>query len=132
MTQYQVTAESLNIRKEPKLTATVSGTLSLGDIVEGISISGDNYWYKIRRSDGLEGWSSHKFLVVFNSEIEDEEFPWMPIALREVGTKEFTGAADNPRIVEYLSSTSLGSSEASNDETAWCSLRQLVRREIRI
>jgi uncharacterized protein (TIGR02594 family) len=121
MTKYQVMAEKLNIRGEPKLTASVIGTLSLGEIVGGISISGDNYWYKIRRSDGLEGWSSHKFLVVFSDDIEGEEFPWMPIALREVGTKEYTGAADNPRIVVYLSSTSLGVSEASNDETPWCS-----------
>ena len=121
MKKYKVTAEKLNIREEPKLTARIIGTLSVGEVVEGLSISGDSYWYKIRRMDGLEGWSSHKFLVAYDGEIEGEEFLWMPIALREVGTKEYAGAADNPRIVEYLSSTNLGVTESSNDETPWCS-----------
>jgi hypothetical protein len=107
MIKYQVTANSLNVREEPKLTAKVIGHLSLDEIVEGVSVSGDGYWYKIRREDGLEGWSSHKFLVGYEGEIEGEEFPWMPIALRELGVKEYAGAADNPRIVEYLSSTNL-------------------------
>src|SRR5215813_10004556 len=121
MTNYRVTAKSLNVRDEPKLTATVVGNLSLDDIVEGLSVSGDGYWYKIKSSDGLTGWCSHKFLVVYGAEIQDEEFPWMPIAHQEIGVKEYAGAADNPRIVEYLSSTNLGSDERSNDETPWCS-----------
>jgi len=120
--EYQVTANSLNVREEPKLTANVIGYLYLDEIVQGISISGDGYWYKIRTALGLEGWSSHKFLVVQQGEeIEDEEFPWMPIALQEMGVKEYAGAADNPRIIEYLSSTTLGPADRSNDETPWCS-----------
>jgi uncharacterized protein (TIGR02594 family) len=59
--------------------------------------------------------------VAYEDEIDDEDFPWMPIALREIGVKEYAGAADNPRIVEYLSSTNLGPSDQSNDETPWCS-----------
>jgi uncharacterized protein (TIGR02594 family) len=121
MSQYKVTATSLNVREQPKLTGKVIGFLSLDEIVEGVSISGDGYWYKTRKADGLEGWSSHKFLVDYQGEIEGEEFLWMPIALREVGVKEYAGAADNPRIVEYLSSTTLGPAERSNDETFWCS-----------
>jgi hypothetical protein len=122
MPNYQVTANSLNVRKEPKLTGEVIGHLSVDEIVEGISISGDGYWYKIRTSEGLEGWSSHKFLAVYDGEIAEEEFPWMPIALREIGVKEYAGAADNPRIVEYLSSTTnISPTERSNDETYWCS-----------
>ena len=121
MQRYQVTVEKLNVRDEPKLTGAVIGTLSEGEVVEGISISGDGYWYRIRTADALEGWSSHKFLVNFDGEIEGEEFPWMAVATREIGTKEYAGAADNPRIVEYLSSTNLGVQERSNDETLWCS-----------
>jgi uncharacterized protein (TIGR02594 family) len=121
MTKYRVTANSLNVRAEPKLTAKVIGYLSLDEIVEGVSVSGDGYWYRIKKDDGLEGWSSHKFLVAYEGEIESEEFPWMPIALPEMGTKEYAGAADNPRIVEYLSSTNLGPGDQANDETPWCS-----------
>lgn len=46
--------------------------------------------------------------------------PWLNIAQQELdkGIKEFPGDADNPRIVEYHSCTSYGSSD---DETPWCS-----------
>ncbi|HEX9200979.1 MAG TPA: SH3 domain-containing protein [Acidobacteriaceae bacterium] len=60
MTNYRVTAKSLNVREAPKLTATVIGHLSLDDIVEGLSVSGDAYWYKIKSTGGLTGWRSHR------------------------------------------------------------------------
>lgn len=50
-----------------------------------------------------------------------EEFPWMPIALAERGTVEVTGGGDNPRILEYLRTTTLPANMAAEDETAWCS-----------
>jgi uncharacterized protein (TIGR02594 family) len=50
-----------------------------------------------------------------------EEFPWMPVALSELGTTEEPGDDSNPRVVEYLRSTSLGHAMASDDATPWCS-----------
>jgi len=47
--------------------------------------------------------------------------PWMEIARQEEGVKEVPGSGDNPRIVEYLQSTTLGTPENENDETPWCS-----------
>ena len=46
---------------------------------------------------------------------------WMDIAKAELGTKEINGRGHNPRILEYLATTSLGSWGASRDETPWCS-----------
>jgi uncharacterized protein (TIGR02594 family) len=43
---------------------------------------------------------------------------WMEIARKEVGQKEITGHANNPRILSYHASTTL---KATNDETPWCS-----------
>lgn len=40
------------------------------------------------------------------------------IALKEYKTAEIVGSADNPRIVEYHSATTL---KADDDETPWCS-----------
>lgn len=45
--------------------------------------------------------------------------PWYEVALREVGEKEISGTEDNPRIVEYLGTTTLPS--AQHDEVPWCS-----------
>lgn len=44
---------------------------------------------------------------------------WYRIALAEIGVQEETGPGDNPRIVEYLATTTLGGGQ--HDEVAWCS-----------
>jgi uncharacterized protein (TIGR02594 family) len=49
------------------------------------------------------------------------ERPWFKIAQHELGVTEVPGPGDNPRIVEYLKSTTLGSPDNRNDETPWCS-----------
>lgn len=49
------------------------------------------------------------------------EYPWMKIAELELGVTEIPGPGDNPRIVEYLESTTLGNPDNENDETPWCS-----------
>jgi len=46
---------------------------------------------------------------------------WLRIAIKEIGVREYEGQTDNPRIVEYLNSTTLGSPDNLNDETLWCS-----------
>lgn len=46
--------------------------------------------------------------------------PWIKIAKKELGVHEVPGAGDNPRIVEYLRSTTLPAPEKNNDETSWC------------
>ncbi|MEO6589793.1 MAG: SH3 domain-containing C40 family peptidase [Pyrinomonadaceae bacterium] len=117
--KYRVTATSLNVRKAPSITDKVIGFFQKADVVELISKSGDGYWFKVKGKD-CEGWASHKYLELVTKETK-EEFSWMPIALAEQGVKEFPGSGDNPRIVEYLKSTTLPAPFNSNDETAWCS-----------
>lgn len=48
-------------------------------------------------------------------------YPWMEIAYHELGVAEVPGPGDNPRVVEYLQSTTLGAPDNENDETPWCS-----------
>jgi uncharacterized protein (TIGR02594 family) len=119
MEKYRVTATSLNVREAPSIIANVIGHLNKNDTVELISKSGDGYWFRVK-TDTLEGWASHKYLELV-VESGAEEFAWMPIALAEEGVKEFTGNGDNPRIVQFLRSTSLSQADYNNDETAWCS-----------
>ncbi len=46
--------------------------------------------------------------------------PWMDIAMKELGQREVSGSKANPRIVEYLTSTSLDRDYRETDETPWC------------
>lgn len=47
-----------------------------------------------------------------------KEPPWLVIARAEVGVKEKHGPEDNPRILEYLRTTTFRN---PHDETPWCS-----------
>ncbi|MBI4747738.1 MAG: TIGR02594 family protein [Acidobacteria bacterium] len=120
--QYKVVAEVLNFRDEPSIHGNIIGFLRKGDIVEFISMSGDDYWYKVISPTGQKGWVSHRYLQAVTETTDSAlEFPWVSIALGEVGVKEFPGSGDNPRIVGYLHSTTLPGSARDNDETYWCS-----------
>ena len=118
--RYEVTAEGLNVRDEPSIHGKIIKVLSKGDDVGFISASGDDYWYKIEAGDGTVGWASHKYLRKVVAAPESD-LPWLAIALAEKGTHEFPGDADNPRVVEYLHSTNLGTPSWNEDETPWCS-----------
>jgi uncharacterized protein (TIGR02594 family) len=46
---------------------------------------------------------------------------WLKIARHEIGTSEKSGSANNPRILEYLATTTLPAKDKGQDSTAWCS-----------
>lgn len=120
MTKLIVTATSLNLRDKPsKQDSDIISILKYGDILDELESSSDPDWKKVRTATKKEGWASNKYLQPYS----DSLFPWFDIAFEEYKKqiKEFEGAGDNPRIVEYLKSTNLDSLYASNDETPWCS-----------
>jgi uncharacterized protein (TIGR02594 family) len=119
---YKVTAFSLNVRSATRIDAAVVGHLHKDEVAKVSGTSRDKYWMKVS-TDSVEGWASHKFLakVPLGGARNPRNAPWLAIAKAEVGTKEQVGSGDNPRVVQYLSSTSLSRSLAANDETAWCS-----------
>lgn len=123
METYLVTASSLNLRSAPKVADNIIRSLKRGSSVECLSASDDELWMNVQRGTKT-GWVFAKYLAKEADSspiVEVEEFPWMPIALSEQGTKEVPGDASNPRIVEYLKSTDLDTVSASKDSTAWCS-----------
>ncbi|HKO94117.1 MAG TPA: TIGR02594 family protein [Polyangiaceae bacterium] len=124
MSTYLVTAASLNLRSAPRLADNIIGLLERGAHVEGLESSPDERWRKV--STGTQsGWAAAKYLAKAEAGPSPitalEEFPWMPIALSELGVKEVPGSGNNARIVEYLQSTDLDRGLASEDATPWCS-----------
>jgi uncharacterized protein (TIGR02594 family) len=107
-TTYFVRASGLNLRTQPSAMARSLGQLARGDSIRVTTLT--DSWAQL--SSGC--WVSRKYIAL-------EEFEWMSIAEKELGVHELPGAAQNPRIVEYLASTSLGHDLASQDETPWCS-----------
>jgi uncharacterized protein (TIGR02594 family) len=119
-TQYRSTA-LLNIRNAPTSSSNALGRLNVDDVIEMISESEDGKWIKFLYN-GVEAWSSKKYLkkVPYIPPL-GEDFPWMTIAEGEKGISQIDGSEHNPRILEYLRSTTVGKRAASEDETSWCS-----------
>lgn len=120
MQSFTVIASALNIRQEPSTEADVIGMLNRGDMVTSVGSSPNGYWQKVEQ-EGKTGWVSFKYLQPTMAGTQLSPFPWFDIAKKELGVAELHGPRDNPRIVEYLRSTSLRGDMASNDETPWCS-----------
>jgi uncharacterized protein (TIGR02594 family) len=113
---------TLNVRAAPSAAGKILGKLTVDDVVEEIGESEDGKWVKFRFKDG-EAWSSKRYLAkVPYIPLPGDDFPWMAIAEGELGVSEVPGSGDNPRVLEYLrSTTNLSRSATSKDETPWCS-----------
>lgn len=122
MVQLVVTAFALNLRDAPSIDGNVIAILERGDVVEAIEPTADSHWQKIKHGTDT-GWASLKYLQPATPDAPVAAFPWFDIAMQELkrGVSEVSGSGANPRIVEYLRSTSLGGAMAATDETAWCS-----------
>ena len=62
---YRVTATRLHVREGPGTQYRSLGFVELNEIVTGLSANADQTWRQIRRSDGLAGWSSARYLVPY-------------------------------------------------------------------
>jgi uncharacterized protein (TIGR02594 family) len=120
--KYRVKPWALNIREEPNVKSTLLGKLKHEEIFEGLEVSQDKKWLKLRIGEGY-GWCVKGFVEKIEETPEPvEEFPWMSIAEGEKGVSEVPGTGNNSRVLEYLNATTnLGLAARSRDETPWCS-----------
>ena len=117
---YLVTAASLNVRKAPDIASPIVGTLTQNQSVTGLKLSDDQRWLKFETT-AIKGYASTRWLTLQVGNPSAGEPAWMPVARAEIGVREVVGPGSNPRIVEYLRSTTLGAPDNQNDATYWCS-----------
>lgn len=115
---------TIPMRQEPNATSAVVAPMNFNRVVKVNSISPDGKWKHCTNAWGESGWYPIERLARLGDVViqqSQEEFPWLPIAYAEFGTREIPGAQHNPRIVEYLFSTDLAQKYTSlPDETDWC------------
>lgn len=119
MERFQVTAEVLNVRSGPGRAFEVLTRILRGMVVTATG-EAERGWLPVasRLRDGdVEGWVSSQYLDK-DLGAPDGTPPWLEVARREIGIREFPGADQNPRIVEYHKATTL---RATEDEVPWCS-----------
>ena len=119
--KYRSTTD-LNVRVAPSAASKALGKLGIDDVIEKIAESEDGKWVKFL-FNGVQGWSSRQYLAkVPYIPPPGEDFAWMAFAEKEKGVSEIPGSGNNPRVLEYLrSTTNLEASAVSKDETPWCS-----------
>jgi uncharacterized protein (TIGR02594 family) len=121
--KYRCTARNYTYMYEAaSRTAKKLGNLARDEVVEKLGKSEDGEWIKFRYNDE-EGWAASKYLKkIPYIPPPGEDFPWMPIAEKEIGVNQIEGEEHNPRILEYLNATTnLDARYKSMDETSWCS-----------
>ena len=118
----KVTADKLHIRQGAGRTFDPLGSLALNDsaTVQGIDPTGT--WLHVKQTGKAgkqEGWCSARYLLPQAT----QPSPWLEVAVKEIGIKEYPGAANNhPRIQVYLATVNgLSAIDKSKDETYWCS-----------
>jgi len=121
---HRALSETLPLRQEPNETSPEVAPMKFNRVVKVDSISPDGKWKHCTNAWGEAGWYPIERLAKLGDVViqqSKEEFPWLPIAYAEFGTREIPGSKHNPRVVEYLMSTDLAQKYPSlPDETDWC------------
>jgi len=121
---HRALSEAIPMRVEPNETSAEVAPMRFNRVVKVDSISPDGKWKHCTNAWGEAGWYPIERLEKLGDVViqkSHEEFPWLPIAYSEFGTREIPGAKHNPKIVEFLMSTDLSKKYPSlPDETDWC------------
>lgn len=117
---HRTTASVLRMRSTAALGDNIIGRLPYGTPLLRLSgPQGD--WLRVQatlRDGTLEGWVNKYHVEAIPGAPPVDEPAWIAIARAEIGVQEYPGAQHNPRIIEYLRSTT---NPATSDETPWCS-----------
>ena len=82
--KYEVTASSLNVRKEPVIADNIITSLERGDVVSGTDLSDDKIFVRVSKGK-VSGWSSMRWLRPIIDGGTSGEPAWMPVARGEIG-----------------------------------------------
>ncbi|RJP49451.1 MAG: TIGR02594 family protein [Anaerolineaceae bacterium] len=111
---FRVSVKQLTLREEPTVLADILDRIERGGIIEKYGVNEKGDWIRTKHND-KEGW-------LYRRCMKQTEPPWFTIARNELGVQEYPGAANNPRVVEYLhTTTNISEALRSQDETPWCS-----------
>lgn len=121
---HRALTDDLSMREGPDNHYPAVAELAFNRVVIVDGISEDGKWKHCTNAWGESGWYPVERLAPLGDaaiQKSEEEFPWLPIAFAEFGTREVPGSKHNPRIAEYLMSTDLAQKYPSlPDETDWC------------
>jgi uncharacterized protein (TIGR02594 family) len=117
----KVTADILHMRQGAGTKFDSIGFVTKNTLLNVLGIDNTGTWLHVKQTSrtGLQGLCSARYLLPQAA----QPSPWLDIAVKEIGVKEYPGTDSNhPRIQAYLATVNdLSSIEKSKDETYWCS-----------
>ena len=115
-----VTPDQLHMRQGAGTGFDSIGFVKQGNTLIALAIDSTGTWLQVKEggAKGKTGWCSARYLLP-----DAPKSPWLAVATKEIGIKEYAGTDSNhPRIQLYLSTVNnLSDLEKLQDETAWCS-----------
>lgn len=115
-----VIADTLHMRQGAGQTFDSLGFVKRDDKLSVQDIDATGTWLLVTQTGepGKQGWCSARYLLPQTT----RPAPWLAVAVKEIGVKEYPGKDIHPRIRDYLATVNnLSAIEKSSDETAWCS-----------
>jgi len=129
--KYRVTATRLHVRAGPGTEFASLGYIELNEVVTAIGVNADGTWRQIRRSDGLTGWSSARYLVAVASPPppdpnepppDDVTGNWYRLT-GTINARE--GAGTNFAAIGSLSKDEIVEALSANPDQSWIRLRRV-------
>ena len=120
---HRALSDSLSMKAGPGENQPATVDLKFNRVVNVDEISPDGHWKHCTNAWGESGWYPVERLAKLGDvaiQQDKEEFPYIPVAFAEFGTREIPGSQHNPRILEYIRSTDLAKYPSLPDETDWC------------
>jgi GH25 family lysozyme M1 (1,4-beta-N-acetylmuramidase)/uncharacterized protein YraI len=129
--KFRVTATRLHVREGPGTGFKSLGYIELNEIVDGLSANADQTWRQIRRSDGLTGWSSARYLVPYVAPTPDPNEPppdasagdWYQVTGARLNTREGPGV--NFASKGYIVKDEAVQATHVSDDKAWIRFRRV-------
>jgi len=138
-TTYRVDAIALYIRQGPGVNYAVVGSLKKSEMVGGLAISSDGQWAQIRKSTGVTGWASLKYMTVTppppppgSNDIQ------MIVTTDTLNIRSgpgigysIVGKVNRGEVVTYLSASpdwDWVNIQTNQNKTGWCSSKYLMER----
>ena len=136
---YRVDANTLNLRQGPGLNYAIIGSLKKGEILEGLAVSADQQWAHVRKTGGVTGWSSLRYLTKIPAPPPPSPTDVEMIVMTDTlnmrsgpGTGyPITGQVHRGETVIYLNASPAWdwvNVKAQGNKIGWCSSRYLMER----
>jgi exopolysaccharide biosynthesis protein len=122
--KYQVNSLALNMRSGPGITYNILGTLTQGEVVDGVVALADKSWLQVKRSDGLIGWSSGAYLVLYTPPPPPPANQvWYKVTAATLNVRSTPSATGQQ--IGYLQKDDVVSSLATSSDGGWAQINRI-------